>query len=99
MNSEVNVSIYLYYFTGPGRGKKRKKSKKHQKSKKRKELAENNYDSESTDIISDNDMPPLPSAQASTRSTLVRQNAFVGVDGYNAAMQKLRNETTHVPSE
>ena len=57
------------------------------------------YDSESTVIISDNDMAPLPnlpSVQASTHSScyLVRQNAFVGVDGFNAAMQKMRNESS-----
>ena len=55
------------------------------------------YDSESTDIISDTDMPPLPSVQEGThrtdRSYIVRQNGFVGVDGFNAAMQKQRNES------
>ena len=55
------------------------------------------YDSESTDIISDTDMPPFPLVQESphrtNRSCLIRQNAFVGVDGFNAAMQKLRNES------
>jgi len=97
LNSEVNVSTYLYYFTGPGKTQKRKKSRKQRKSKKRRESEENkyDYDSESTDIISDNDMPPLPSVQASTHScSLVRENAFVGVDGFNAAMQKMRNERT-----
>ena len=40
-------------------------------------------------------MPPLPSVQASTHSPcLERENAFVGVDGFNAAMQKMRNERT-----
>ena len=31
LNSEVNVSTYLYYFTGPGKAQERKKSRKQQK--------------------------------------------------------------------
>ena len=86
----------MYYVTGHGKAQKRKKSRKQQKSKKRREFDKNiyNYDSESTDIVSDNDMPPLPSVQPSThRSYLVRQNGFIGVDGFNAAIQKMRNES------
>ena len=83
----------MHYFIGPGKSKKRKKSRKQKNPR---EFEENLYDSESTDIISDTDMPPLPSVHEGTyrtdRSYLVRQNGFVGVDGFNAAMQKLRNE-------
>ena len=75
---------------------KKEKNQGNNKLKKKernlKKISMIDYDSESTVIISDNDMPPLPSVQASTHSFcyLVRENA--GVDGFNAAMQKMRNE-------
>ena len=88
----------MYYFTGPGKDHAKKKEvKETTKIKNRREVEENKYDyySESTDIISDNDMPSLPSVQESTHSScLVRENAFVSVHGFNAAMQKMRNERT-----
>ena len=60
---------------------KKEKSQGNNKNKKKRRGFEENkydYDPESTVIISDNNMPPLPSVQASTHSScyLVRQNAF-----------------------
>ena len=73
----------------------KEKSQGNNKNKKRREFAKiYNYDSEITEIISDSNMPPLPSVQASThKSYLVRQNGIVDVDGFNAAVQKIGNES------